>query len=207
MEEELRDIRGYENLYQVSNTGKIKSLAKKIISNRRGGMVYVNIREKILKQKKYPSGYFYIDLGQRREFKHFYVARLVAMAFIDNPNNKPQVNHKNGIKSNNCSNNLEWVTASQNSQHAYDIGLNKRQIREMHFMWGKHHSKATRNKMSIAQKGEKNHNWGKHPSKEIRIKIGRAWLGRKHTKETRAKMKLSAQKRWAKIRELKSAKP
>lgn len=99
-----KDIKGYESLYQVSNTGKIKSL--------RFG------RERILKPIK-RQGYLRVDLIS----KWFSVHRLVALHFIPNPENKPEVNHKDGDKKNNCVDNLEWNTAQENMRHAHDTGL------------------------------------------------------------------------------------
>lgn len=69
------------------------------------------------------------------------VHRLVAEAFIPNPTNKPQVNHKDGNKHNNHLTNLEWVTQSENMKHAFEFGLEK------HEMKGKHHTKESKNKM------------------------------------------------------------
>ena len=70
------------------------------------------------------NGYRYVELGRRRRAK---VHRLVALAFIPNPENKPQVNHIDGDKLNNCVNNLEWSTAKENTIHSYATGLNKGQ--------------------------------------------------------------------------------
>lgn len=69
------------------------------------------------------SGYDVIDMSKNNESSSYLVHRLVATAFLPNPENKPQVNHKDGNKKNNCIENLEWCTASENTQHAYDTGL------------------------------------------------------------------------------------
>lgn len=114
MEEEWRDIIGYEGLYQVSNLGRIKSLYKKVIC--KNG--FRSCKEKILKNNSY-GDYNRIQIGKKS--KHFLVHRLVAKAFIPNPENKPCVNHINGIKTDNRKENLEWSTYSENTIHAYDV--------------------------------------------------------------------------------------
>lgn len=124
MKEIWKDIKGYENIYQVSNLGRIKTLDK-----------YVNclygqkrlIKEKIIKTFKNNNGYFITSLYVNSKSKKFLVHRLVAEAFIPNPDNKPQINHIDGNKENNCVDNLEWVTQSENELHASKFGLTKRQ--------------------------------------------------------------------------------
>lgn len=111
MKEEYRDIAGYEGLYQVSNYGNIKSLG----NNK-------SRKEKILKPLV-KKGYLIVTLYKKGVSTNYCVHRLVAQAFIPNPDAKEQVNHINGIKSDNNVQNLEWNTASENVQHAYDLGL------------------------------------------------------------------------------------
>ena len=117
MQEEIwKDVDGYEELYQVSNLGRVKSLYKKI------GFYYRN--EKILSNCTQPNGYLAVNLGKNSIITRKSVHRLVAQAFIPNLENKPFINHKDGNKKNNCVDNLEWVTHSENVSHAYKIGLN-----------------------------------------------------------------------------------
>lgn len=106
MEEIWKDVIGYEGLYKVSNLGNVMNLK----------------RNKILKLRK-RMGYNSVILYKNNEPKSQRVHRLVGFAFIPNPFNKPQINHKNGIKDDNRVENLEWVTLSENRQHAYDTGL------------------------------------------------------------------------------------
>jgi hypothetical protein len=100
-----KDIEGYEGFYQVSNKGRIRN---------RNGL--------IKKFRINPSGYKLTFL-YKNEYKCFSIHRLVAKAFIPNPNNLPEVNHLNGIKIDNKNENLEWCTKSNNIKHANSIGL------------------------------------------------------------------------------------
>ena len=104
MNEEWRLIEGYNDCFYVSNYGRVKSLHKK---DNHG----------IKKPSVSTYGYYFVRLSKKESLK--YVHRLVAKAFIPNPKDKPQVNHKDGNKLNNHINNLEWVTASENQLHAY----------------------------------------------------------------------------------------
>lgn len=107
----------YTGIYQISNFGRVKSLGR---LNSRG----FKLKEKILKiHKNHPennNSYIYVTLNKKGISKQYFVHRLVTQMFIFNLENKPQVNHKNNIHSNNNINNLEWVTQNENIQHAYD---------------------------------------------------------------------------------------
>ena len=114
-----RTIKGYEGLYEVSNLGRVKSLSKKI----KNGQGYRITKERVLKNIKDSYNYEVVRLCRNCKNTQPKVHRLVAQAFIKNPNNKPQVNHKDGVKSNNFWKNLEWATCQDNIRHAYKTGL------------------------------------------------------------------------------------
>ena len=103
VEEEWKDIIGFEGLYQVSNLGRIKSLRDN----------HNNPREKILKPQL-TKGYYWISLWKNGKRKMYLIHRLVALAFIPNPMNLPQVNHIDENKTNNCADNLEWCDCKYN---------------------------------------------------------------------------------------------
>lgn len=116
-----KDIKGYEGLYQISNLGNVKSLDK-IINCRGDGQRL--LKGKILSTRK-NHDYIHVDLTNEKLKKTYKVHRLVGIAFIDNPNNKPEINHKDGNKSNNNVNNLEWCTRIENIEHSINTGLKK----------------------------------------------------------------------------------
>ena len=103
MMEEWRAVPGYEGLYEVSNTGNIKSL----------------IKNKIIKYFINKKGYRLVSLSKNGIIKKFSVHRLVAQAFIPNPDNLPQVNHKDEDKTNNNVDNLEWCDAKYNTNYGH----------------------------------------------------------------------------------------
>lgn len=105
-----KDIEGYEGMYKISNLSRVKSY-------RRGSI-------KIMRQTVNASGYHIVELARNNERRSFRVHRLLAQAFIPNPDKKPVINHINGKKGDNSLNNLEWVTISENIHHAYITGLN-----------------------------------------------------------------------------------
>ena len=166
----------YEGLYKVSNLGRILSL-----NYRNTG------KAELLKPGKDTDGYFQVVLSKNRETKTCKVHRLVAQTFLPNPENKPCINHKiegdegktmnmvifneDGTVDEEKST-IEWATYEENSNYA------------------------TRNeRISKAQKGEKNHFFGKHHSEEARKKISKVHKGKPKSVETRKKMSESAKRR------------
>ena len=112
MKEEIwKDIEGYEGLYQVSNLGRVKRM--RFINKN------TNIEKERIKSKKIrKDGYLEVALYKNGKGKYIQVHRLVAKSFIPNPKKLPQVNHIDGIKTNNIVENLEWVSISDNAIHS-----------------------------------------------------------------------------------------
>lgn len=112
MKEEIwKNIRDYEGLYQISNNGNVKSLGRWVNTKCKGKRWQEG---KILKPSVDKKGYLYVCLCKNGYMKNYYVHRLVAEAFISNPNNYPCVNHKDENKQNNCVENLEFCTVKYN---------------------------------------------------------------------------------------------
>ena len=109
-----KDVKDYEGVYQVSNLGRIKSLKR----------LWVN-DDRIIKGYPDGNGYHQIDLHVNGRRKVYKVHRLIAMSFVPNVNNFREINHRNGIKTDNRAENLEWVTRSDNMKHCFATGLHE----------------------------------------------------------------------------------
>ena len=153
-----RDIEGYEGSYQVSNLGRVKSLF------REAGTVNkkYTCKEKILKPRRQKRDYYAVMLWKDGKSRQFRVHRLVAQAFIPNPDNLPVINHKDENPSNNEADNLEWCTVKYNSYY----GTCRDKIRQKRL--GTHHTEETKRLMSSQRKGENNGMYGKHHSNETK---------------------------------------
>lgn len=121
MEEIWKDIKGYKGLYQVSNLGRVKSLER----YQQNHSKLQKVEEKLKTIHTKSNGYQYVQLYKDNIMKNLHIHRLVAQAFIPNPENKPQINHIDGNKQNNNIDNLEWSTSNENNKHKWDIGLQK----------------------------------------------------------------------------------
>ena len=125
-----KDINGYEGYYQVSNQGNVRSLDRfDGVHDRQGTIIKPSLKQ---------NGYLQVGLRKHSVRKWFGVHRLVAIHFIENPDNKPQVNHVDGNKLNNTVENLEWVTEKENQNHAAKLGLRDNMPKgENHCNYGK----------------------------------------------------------------------
>ncbi|MEK6879243.1 MAG: NUMOD4 domain-containing protein [Nanoarchaeota archaeon] len=144
MKEIWKDVVGYEGIYKVSNRAKVKSLPRlDALGHKRRG--------KIIKPRKSNRNYLRVALYKKGIAKDFSIHRLVAIAFISNPYNYPQVHHKNDIQDDNYLENFKWGTALQNTHDAIKNGcfanaakgddnsmakFSKEQVIEMRKMWG-----------------------------------------------------------------------
>lgn len=138
-----KDVVGFEGVYQVSNHGNVKSLDREIVHNTYKDTAKPKkqlhkgqaLKQKINNQGK---GYVYVQLWLHSDHFKRFVHRLVAEAFMPNPKNKPQVNHKDGNPRNNHVDNLEWVTQRENIAHALETGLHdcRKPVRAIHAVTG-----------------------------------------------------------------------
>ena len=120
MKEEWKPVKGFEGLYEVSNLGQVRSLDR--LRKNVKGMAKINGR--IITGNHGGKHYYQVALRKDGKKKYMSVHRLVAEAFIPNPDGKSQVNHIDGNKQNNVVSNLEWVTPSENILHSFETGLN-----------------------------------------------------------------------------------
>lgn len=161
--ETWKDVKGYEGHYQVSSCGRVKSVKRAYKTKKSWKTVPERIRIAVK-----THGYLYCVLWKDGKHERFAIHRMVADAFLENPEGLPVVNHKDGNKENNNVSNLEWCTHSENSYHAFRTGLRK----------------------PYNMSGEHNPMYGKHQSASAKEKIAEVHRGRKHTEEARKKMSL-----------------
>ena len=114
-----KDIKGYEGLYQVSNLGRVKSV-ERYVKSRIGLRI---AKEKIKTPTIKDNGYMQVTLYEENRGKMFYVHRLVALHFIENPLNLPQINHKNEDKTCNEVWNLEWCNNQYNQAYSHNVKI------------------------------------------------------------------------------------
>ena len=176
-------IEGYEELYEVSSIGNVRSLDR-YVNHPKGGK---SLRKgKILNPISDKDGYYHVHLSNGEKNSNPLISRLVAQAFIPNPENKPVVDHISGIKTDNRVENLRWVTHKENDNNPNTIW--KKQG-ENHPFYGKHHSEETRKLIGVKSKGRQSPNKGKKMSEEQKKKISQTkilniWQNRLERKES-----------------------
>lgn len=111
-----RDVKGYKGLYQISSKGRLKSLSRPVRHARGGFRV---TKQRIIEPRKGKRGYFVFTLSKEGQSSQRYAHRLIAIAFIPNPEGKPHINHRNGVKDDNRIKNLEWCTHQENHLHRF----------------------------------------------------------------------------------------
>lgn len=120
MKIEYKDIPGYEGIYQATSNGEIYALPRTWVTYRKG----VQGHNGYFVSKVNLKGYLYTKLtNSKSKRKTWLVHRLIALAYIENIENKKEVNHINGVKSDNRVENLEWCTHQENCKHREDMGL------------------------------------------------------------------------------------
>jgi hypothetical protein len=119
MEEIWKDIKGYEGIYQISNKGRVRSLDRTINTKNGTRNKLGVIRSSYVND----TGYTVVALTVNKKRKVYSIHRLIGIHFIPNPENKITINHKNGIKTDNRIENLEWNTYKENNLHAFANGL------------------------------------------------------------------------------------
>ena len=119
MTEIWKDIQGYEGFYQISNLGNVKSLERVVD---KGNGILQHRKERIMNKRESVDGYYIAKLNVNKESTSIAIHILVARHFIDNPNNYPEVNHKDCNRKNNQVDNLEWCTHQQNVEHSKQLG-------------------------------------------------------------------------------------
>lgn len=118
-----KEVNGYEGIYEVSSQGRIKSVKGKTTHSKKHGIRVWE--ERVLKQKTDRLGYKRVTLWKDKKPKDFLVHRLVAFAFLEKPEGKDLINHKDCNVANNFVENIEWCNHAENLLHAYIHGLNR----------------------------------------------------------------------------------
>ena len=168
-----KDVVGYEGYYQVSNLGRVRSLDREVPL----GETTKKNKGKIRKQVPHKKGYLMLNLSKNKEVKGYLVHRLVALHFVDNPNDYPEVNHINGIKDDNRAANLEWCTRKQNLSHAVEVGLMNQKGIDSHW------AKLTESEVLTIRKMYENEEAETYETLANKFNVGASTIGRVVRKE------------------------
>jgi len=136
MKEIWCDIKGYEGMYQISNLGHVRSLDRWEWN----GINFWHRKGQLMKTYEKENGYWFVTLRKNNKPKCFYVHRLVAQAFIPNPKELPEINHKSEVKSENFVENLEWISCKDNNNYG-----TKNERMKTNKSWINKHKKALKN--------------------------------------------------------------
>lgn len=180
MQDEVwKDVVSWEGQYQISSLGLVRSLARYDGS---GFWRKEKFLSPVLNSRKNPrSAYLWVRFFKKGEWTRFFIHRLVAAAFLPNPENKPYVNHIDGQKLNNTPLNLEWVTGEENRAHAKETGLTARGERAGKTKLTESEVRQLRKLRAEGMSGPKlGAKFGIHVSSVYAILNGRNW---KHLKE------------------------
>lgn len=172
MEEIWKDIQGYNGIYQVSNIGRVRSLDRYDIDKLDRKCFY---KGQILKQYYDTGGYLKVNLYKNKKGKSYPVHKLVALAFIPNPENKPQIDHINTIRDDNRIENLRWVTPKENSNNPLTLQHSSEAVKgDKNPFYGKTHTEETRQKLRenhADTSGENNGMFGRTHTPEVKQKL------------------------------------
>lgn len=133
--EEWRPVENWEDVYEVSNQGRVRSISRDIEYS--DGRI-IHREGKVITPNKVNSGYYQITFYSHGGHERHYVHQLVAKTFIDNPNDYTEIHHKDHDKSNNCANNLEWVTHHQNIVESVKYHSPTHEYKDSHNVLGTH---------------------------------------------------------------------
>lgn len=127
MNEEWKPVHDFEGYYEISNNGVIRSIEREV--NCASGKRI--LKSRIMQHHMSSHGYWYVRLSKLRTNKACRVHRLLAIAFLPNPDNKPEVNHKNSVRSDFRLENLEWATGSDNIKHSFISGESRKRLKKV----------------------------------------------------------------------------